>query len=149
MRSRRQVLQDGAHVGLLMLAAGLLPGAARAATAFDARSMADVMKALGLALPQESRDVTLTAPDIAENGAMVPMTLASSLPNVRQLMLLVEKNPATLASIFTLTPELETSVAMRVKMNESSNVYAVAVTGDGKVLFARKDVKVTLGGCGG
>ena len=149
MRSRRQLLQDGTQVALLMLGAGLLPGMARAAGAFDARTLPDVMKALGLALPQESTDVTLTAPDIADNGAMVPVTLASSLPDVRQLMLLVEKNPATLAAVYQLSPALETSVSMRVKMNESSNVYAVAVTGEGKVCFARKDVKVTLGGCGG
>ena len=62
---------------------------------------------------------------------------------------LVEKNPTTLAGTFEFTDAVETSVATRVKMAETSHVYAVALTGDGRALYAKKEVKVTLGGCGG
>ena len=107
------------------------------------------MKALGVAMPVESKEVTISAPDIAENGAVVPIGAATTLANAKRLLILVEKNPSTLAASFELTDSIEPTVATRVKMGESSNVYAVAITADNKVLFARKEVKVTLGGCGG
>lgn len=79
---------------------------------------------------------------------MVRVTLSSTRADVGQLLLLVEKNPAPLTAAFRLTPELEPVLQTNVKMGESSTVYAVAVTTGGQVLFARKDVKITLGGCG-
>ena len=97
----------------------------------------------------ESKDVTLTAPDIAENGAVVPMTVATTLPNVKEMLLMVEKNPSPLVAVFNVSPEVEANFATRAKMGQSSDVYAVAVTTDGKALYAKKEVKVTLGGCGG
>jgi sulfur-oxidizing protein SoxY len=136
----------------LLASAGLLPGVARAAwpqAAFEAKSLADAVKALGGAAPAESKDVTLTGPDIAENGAVVPLACACALPGVKRLLLLVEKNPNTLAAVFDVSEAVEANFATRVKMGQSSNVYAVAMMGDGKVLFAQKEVKVTLGGCGG
>jgi sulfur-oxidizing protein SoxY len=93
--------------------------------------------------------VTVTGPDIAENGAVVPVGASTSLPGVKRLLILVEKNPAVMAAMFDLTDAVEASVATRVKMGQSSNVYAVAMMADGKMLFAQKEVKVTLGGCGG
>jgi sulfur-oxidizing protein SoxY len=93
--------------------------------------------------------VTVTGPDIAENGAVVPVGASTSLPGVKRLLILVEKNPAVMAAMFELTDAVEANVATRVKMGQSSNVYAVAMMGDGKMLFAQKEVKVTLGGCGG
>jgi sulfur-oxidizing protein SoxY len=107
------------------------------------------MKALGLGAPAESKDVTITGPDIAENGAVVPVAVASGAAGVKHLMLLVEKNPNALAALFNVTSDIEPNVSTRVKMGQSSNVYGVAVTDDGKVLFAQKEIKVTLGGCGG
>jgi sulfur-oxidizing protein SoxY len=80
---------------------------------------------------------------------VVPLGAATSLAGVKQVMLLVEKNPAVLAALFNVTPEVEANFSTRVKMGQSSNVFAVAVTNDNKVLFAQKEVKVTLGGCGG
>jgi sulfur-oxidizing protein SoxY len=151
MLDRRQVLKQSARLAALLAAAGLLPAAAQAAyeaRAFDAKSLADVMAALGGSTPAESKDVTLTAPDIAENGAVVPLGAATTLPGVKRLMLLVEKNPAMLAAMFDVTDSVEPNVSTRVKMSQSSNVYAVAMTNDGKVFYAVKDVKVTLGGCG-
>ena len=110
---------------------------------------ADLMKALGAGTPIESKDVTVTGPDIAENGAVVPVGASTALPGVKRMLLLVEKNPSVLAAAFDVTDAVETSFLTRVKMGQSSNVYAVAMMNDGKVLFAQKEVKVTLGGCGG
>ena len=152
MINRRLMLGRSAQVATLLAAAGLLPMAAHAEwpqAAFDAKSMADAIRALGGAAPQESKDVALTAPDIAENGAVVPLACACALPGVKRLLLLVEKNPNTLAAVFDISDAVEPSFATRVKMAQTSNVYAVALTADGKALFAQKEVKVTLGGCGG
>ena len=152
MQTRREVLTRSAAVAGLLAGAGLWPGLAQAAwnaAAFEAKSLADAVKALGGAAPAESKDVTLTGPDIAENGAVVPLACACALPGVKRLLLLVEKNPNTLAAVFDVSDAVEAHFATRVKMGQSSNVFAVAMMDDGKVLFAQKEVKVTLGGCGG
>ncbi len=152
MLNRREMLARSATVAGLMAAAGLMPSVALAAwnqAAFDAKNMADLMKALGGSAPAESKDVTVTGPDIAENGAVVPVGAACALPGVKRLLILIEKNPAMLAADFSVTDAVEPSFKTRVKMGQSSNVIAVAMMADGKVLFAQKEVKVTLGGCGG
>jgi sulfur-oxidizing protein SoxY len=152
MLNRREMLARSAALAGLMAAAGLLPRAAMAAWnqgAFEAKSVADVMKALGAAAPVESKDVTITGPDIAENGAVVPVGASTTLPGVKRLLIMIEKNPALLAAAFDVTESIEPAFTTRVKMNQSSNVIAVAMMADGKVLFAQKEVKVTLGGCGG
>lgn len=152
MVTRRLVLERSAHVAGLLAAAGLLPATARAAwpqAAFEAKNLADAVKALGGSAPVESKDVTLTGPDIAENGAVVPVGCACNLAGVKRLALLVEKNPNALAAVFDVSDAVEPNVATRVKMGQSSNVFAVAMMADGKVLFAQKEIKVTLGGCGG
>ncbi len=149
---RRDALKNSAAVLGLLAAAGMLPQAAHAAynkAAFEAKTMAEVLKALGASAPAESKDVTLTAPDIAENGAVVPIGAATSLPNVKQLLILVEKNPNTMIAAFTVNEALESNFLTRAKLGQSSDVYAVAITNDGKAFFAKKEVKVTLGGCGG
>jgi len=152
MQTRRETLKQSALVAGLMAATGLFPQYAHAnfnKAAFDAKNMAEVMKALGAGAPVESKDVTLTAPDIAENGAVVPVGASTTLPNVKRLLFLVEKNPSVLVGVFNLTDSVEANVATRTKMGQSSDVFAVAILGDGKVLYAKKEVKVTLGGCGG
>lgn len=152
MQNRRQMLQRSAAVAGALAGLGLLPQAAQAAwnsAAFDAKNMADLVKALGVSAPTESKDVTITGPDIAENGAVVPVGCASSLPGVKRLMILVEKNPNMLAALFDVSDSVEANFNTRVKMGQSSNVMAVAVTADNKVLFSQKEIKVTLGGCGG
>jgi sulfur-oxidizing protein SoxY len=154
MHTRREMIQHSAVLAGL-LAAAALPLAAQAQAAglnraaFDAKSMDELLKALGLGKPVESREVTLTGPDIAENGAVVPLGVASTAAGVKRLLLLVEKNPNVLAGSFEVSDAVEASMNTRVKMGQTSNVYAVAITGDNKVLFAQKEVKVTLGGCGG
>ena len=150
--SRREALTHSAALFGLLATAGLLPTQAHAAwlqAAFEAKSLVDAAKALGGGAPAESKDVTITGPDIAENGAVVPVGCASSLPGVRRMLILVEKNPSVLASVFDVTDAVDANFNTRVKMGQSSNVFAVAMMGDGKVLFAQKEIKVTLGGCGG
>ena len=152
MHTRRELLQRSAALAALMGGLGLLPEVAQASwntAAFDAKTMADVVKALGISAPVESKDVTLTGPDIAENGAVVPVGCASTLPNVKRLMILVEKNPSMLCALFEVSDAVEANFSTRVKMGQSSNVMAVAVTADNKVFFSQKEIKVTLGGCGG
>jgi sulfur-oxidizing protein SoxY len=149
------MLTRSAQLAGMLAALGMLPGLAQAqaaaynTAAFDAKTMADLMKALGSAAPVESKDVTITGPDIAENGAVVPVGAATSLPGVKRLLLLVEKNPAMLSAMFDVSEAVEPNFSTRVKMGQSSNVFAVAMMADGKVLYAAKEVKVTLGGCGG
>lgn len=149
--TRRQTLQQSAAVATLLATAGLLPRTALAWTpaAFEAKTVADAIKAMGAGAPAESKDVTLTAPDIAENGAVVPMGVATTLANVKLLAVLVEKNPSPLVARFDVNDSVEPNFLTRAKMGQSSDVYAVAITNDGKALFAKKEVKVTLGGCGG
>ena len=152
MQTRRETLRQGALAASVLTAGSLLsqPALAFNKAAFDGKQMADAFKALGVSgSPTESKDVTLTAPDIAENGAVVPMTVATTLPNVKEMLLIVEKNPAPLVALFNVSPEVEANFATRAKMGQSSDVYAVAVTPDGKALYAKTEVKVTLGGCGG
>ena len=152
MQNRREMLARSAGVAGLLAGLGLLPQVAQAAwsqAAFDAKTMAEAMKALGSAAPVESKDVTLTGPDIAENGAVVPVGVSSSLPGVKRLLVLVEKNPSILTAAFDVTDAVDANFSTRVKMGQSSNVYAVAIMADGKALFAVKEIKVTLGGCGG
>ena len=152
MKTRRKVLAHGAQLAGLLATAGLVPQMAMAAwskEAFDAKTLADAVKGLGGGAPALSKDVTLTGPDIAENGAVVPVGAACSLPGVKRLAIMVEKNPSALAAVFDVTDAVEPNITTRVKMGQSSNVYAVAIMADGKVLYAQKEIKVTLGGCGG
>jgi sulfur-oxidizing protein SoxY len=154
MQARREFLSHSMKVMGLLAGIGALPQAmAQAAwpqSAFEAKTMADLMKAMNAgSAPAESKEVTLTAPDIAENGAVVPLAAATTLAGVKRMMILVEKNPNVLSATFDGSDSVESNFATRVKMGQSSNVYAVAMMNDGKVLFAQKEVKVTLGGCGG
>ncbi|MBU3710970.1 MAG: thiosulfate oxidation carrier protein SoxY [Limnohabitans sp.] len=152
MQTRRETLKHSAVVAGLLASTGLFPQFAHAAfnkNAFDAKSVQDALKAIGPATLAESKDVTITGPDIAENGAVVPLGASTTLANVKQLLILVEKNPSTLVAMFNMSDSIEPTVSTRAKMGQSSDVYAVAITADGKALFAKKEVKVTLGGCGG
>ena len=150
---RREMLAQSAALMGLLAASGLLPQVARAEwtqAAFDAKNLADATKALGGGgAPAESQDITLTGPDIAENGAVVPVGCSTALPGVKRMAILVEKNPSVLAAVFDVSDAVDASFTTRVKMGQSSNVYAVALMADGKVLYAVKEIKVTLGGCGG
>ena len=154
-RGRRKVLKGtgGAAVVGLAFAAGLFrAGSAWAQSwnkaAFETKSLNDAVKAMGGTAPAESKDITITSPDIAENGAVVPFTIASKVPKTESIALLVEKNPNILAASFGIPEGTEPWVNTRVKMGQTSNVIAL-VKAEGKFYYAAKEVKVTLGGCGG
>lgn len=151
MQNRRETLKQSALVAALLASTGLFPQFAHAfnKSAFEAKNLADALKALGAGAPTESKSVTITGPDIAENGAVVPFSVATSLPGVKQMLILVEKNPNLLSAVFDVNDAVEANFLTRVKMGQSSNVIAVVITADNKVLFAQKEIKVTLGGCGG
>ena len=117
--------------------------------AFETKSLQDAVKALGGQQPTQSADITITSPDIAENGAVVPFTIASKIPQTQNIAILIEKNPNILAANFSIPNGTEPWVNTRVKMAETSKVYALVKAGDGKFYYASKEVKVTLGGCGG
>lgn len=151
MTTRRETLKQGAVLASLLCASGMFPPGARAAynkSAFEAKTLADAFKRLGLAAPAESKSVTLQAPEFAENGALVPIEAVVALGGVKQILFLVEKNPTVLIAAFTLSDYVEPSITTRTKMAESCDVYAVAVMHDRRVLYARKEVKVTMSGCG-
>jgi sulfur-oxidizing protein SoxY len=153
--ARRQAMQTSGGLGLFsaLVSLGFLtPGTAAAqafnTAAFQAKGIADTMKALGAAGAVESKDVVITASDIAENGAVVPVGVRSGLPKTEMLALLVDKNPNGLAGAYDILDGAEAEVQMNIKMGQSSDVVAL-VKADGKFYMARKEIKVTLGGCGG
>lgn len=150
---RRTALKSGGSLAIIAAAisAGVLPASAFAnwnKAAFDAKNMAEVLKAMGGSAAEKSDDIIITAPDIAENGAVVPIAVASKIANTQSISILVEKNPSSLAAEFEILPGTEANVGTRVKMGQSSNIHAVVKAG-GKYYVATKEVKVTLGGCGG
>jgi len=122
--------------------------AARPQDAFDQKSSDDVMKSLFNSTATDSSHVTIKAPDIAENGAVVPITVRTDLANAESVSIIVPNNPNPLAASFTLTPESGGLVSTRIKMGKTSDVTAVVKAG-GKLYSAKKEVKVTIGGCGG
>ena len=154
--ARRHALKAGSSITLLTLiaAAGwLAPGEAAAEewnkAAFDTKSMDETMKALGGGSPAPSSDIVFfSTPDIAENGAVVPVGITSKIPNTQAIAILVEKNPNMLAAVFDIPAGTDPSLSTRIKMAQTSNVYAL-VKADGKYHVASKEIKVTLGGCGG
>ena len=150
MNTRRDTLKQGAAVAALLAAAGY-PQYALAfnKNAFEAKTVQEAIKAAGGGAMSESKDVTLTGPDIAENGAVVPLGVSTSLTGVKELLILVEKNPNALVALFKVSDSIDANFMTRAKMGQSSDVYAVAIMNDGRALFSKKEVKVTLGGCGG
>ncbi|ALS59556.1 thiosulfate oxidation carrier protein SoxY [Pandoraea pneumonica] len=153
-QQRRDMLRFSAVMGLAVAAGLIKPEEARAAeaqwnkAAFATKSVADTVKALGGTSASPSDLVVLTAPDIAENGAVVPVAVTSKAPNTQSIAILIEKNPNTLAASFDIPDGTDPSVTTRVKMGQTSKVYAL-VKADNKYLVAEKEIKVTLGGCGG
>jgi len=137
------------RAALATLAAGW-PLALHAADAFAARDVAGALAALGVAgEPRPSALVHLTAPDVAENGAVVPLTLATSAPDATHLILLVDGNPVPLVAVHELTPLLVPRIELRIKMAQASPVRLVVRLADGRALVASKQVAVIQGGCGG
>ena len=155
---RRDFLSRTSGAGVVALAAATGLPAAQAQTvnaagwnkaAFDSKSLADAAKAMGATSAlTESKDLSLIAPEIAENGNVVRIEAKSAIPGTTQIAFVVEKNPSALAASFDIPAGTDANVKTNVKMGQSSNVYALAKAGD-KFYYAVKEVKVTLGGCGG
>jgi sulfur-oxidizing protein SoxY len=155
-RRRREWLKQSGGITLLTLlaAAGWLKSGCAVAegwnkSAFDTHSLDETVKALGGDAPAHGADIAFfSTPDIAENGAVVPIGVTSNVPKTESIAILIEKNPNMLAAVFDIPPGTESSLSTRVKMAQTSNVYAL-VKADGKYYVASKEIKVTLGGCGG
>jgi len=139
-------------VGMAVSAGLLTPRVVLAAwpeSSFAAKNVPDAMKALlGSTKAAPSSAIKIKAPDIAENGAVVPITISTSLSGVESIAVMVEKNPSPLACNFNLASNTEGFVSTRVKMGKTSDLIAVIKAG-GKLHSAKKTVKVTIGGCGG
>ncbi len=148
--TRRSLLKSASAFGIL-LAAGVITSqealAADVRAGFDAKNLSDALAVLG-GTAVDSKDIMITTPDIAENGAVVPVTVDTSLANVSEIFIFVEKNPNPLAAVFMIPADTETRVQTRLKMGQSTNVLVVVKAG-GKLFSASKETKVTLGGCGG
>lgn len=152
---RRTFLKAGLATGSVAVAVGaglLTPGSVLAAwpkTAFETKKMDEAIKILnGSAATANSKDITVDAPDIAENGAVVSVTVKTKLANVEKITVLVPENANPLASSYVLGKQTDGFVTGRIKMRKTSDVIAVVKAG-GKLMTAKKPVKVTLGGCGG
>lgn len=152
--SRREALKAGSRFGLLsaLVALGLVkPGDAWAQAwnkgAFETKSFADSLKALGAGAPVVSAGVVISAPEVAENGAVVPISVVSKLPNTQSIAYLIEKNPNTVAAIFEFPAGTLPEINTRIKMAQNSPFMAL-VKADGKFYMAQKEIKVTVGGCG-
>ena len=155
-RGRRIILKSAVAGGLVGLGFGSFPFPAFAnadakdwpADAFKQKSEADALKTLYGKSAEASDKVNLDAPEIAENGAVVPIAITSTLPNVTGIAILVLENPFTLAAAYKIPEGTQAAAASRLKMAKTTKVVAVVESG-GKLYSATKEVKVTVGGCGG
>ena len=152
---RRTFLKAGMATGTIAVAAGaglLTPGSVLAAwpkSAFETKKMDEAIKIInGSATTTNSKDITVEAPDIAENGAVVSVTVKTNLANVEKITILVPENVNPLAASYELGAQTDGFVTGRIKMRKTSDVVAIVKAG-GKLMTAKKPVKVTLGGCGG
>ncbi len=154
--ARRTILKGAVAGGLAGLAFGSFPFPAFAdadakdwpGDAFKTKREGDALKALYGKSAEASDNVNLDAPEIAENGAVVPIAITSTLPNVTGIAILVLDNPFTLAAAYKIPAGTNAMVASRLKMAKTTKVVAVVESG-GKLYSATKEVKVTVGGCGG
>lgn len=151
-QNRREMLRITTIFGIALSAGLLKPSDVFAAEwsqkIFEAKGLEEALKALGADKPTESADVVLSASDIAENGAVVPISVSSKAANTQFIAILVDKNPSAVAASFNIPAGTEPAITTRVKMGGTSTVHAL-VKADGKWLVASKEIKVTLGGCGG
>jgi len=153
MNDRRRNLLRSAGAAAALLVGGLLkPVLALAAAwnkdAFAAKNPADALKSIGAASPAASGDIVIEAPQIAENGAVVPIEITSKIPGTTSMAVLVEKNPYPLVAKFDFMEGALPFVKVNAKMGETSDVRVVATAG-GKHYAATREIKVTIGGCGG
>ncbi|MDE0309362.1 MAG: thiosulfate oxidation carrier protein SoxY [Acidiferrobacterales bacterium] len=153
-KQRRKVLKGALATSLVALAAswGMLGSrafAARPQMAFDADDLGGTLKALfGEDAIEDSGDIIVKGPEIAENGAVVPIKVTAKMNDVQSIAILVPENPAPMVASFDLDAGIVPEVSVRIKMGKTSDVIAL-VRSNGKVYRGAKEVKVTIGGCGG
>jgi sulfur-oxidizing protein SoxY len=147
--TRRSLLQAGTGIAM---AAGVWPTAVLANdpvdAAFAARKVDDVLAALGVAPKTAPQGLGIDAPDIAENGAVVPVGVKASLPGLEYVALIGEKNPVPLIAVLYAERQSAIDANLRIKMGETSNLRLVAKTRDGAFAVS-KEVRITVGGCAG
>jgi len=143
--SRRTIL--GALAALVMQPL-LALAAAWNKDAFGAQTASDALKSLGASTATPSKEVTIEAPEIAENGAVVPIEITSEVRGTSALIVVIDHNPFPLVAKFDFLDGALPYVKLNVKMGETSDVRAIAQAG-GKYYQATKEIKVTIGGCGG
>ena len=156
MNKNRRVLLKGTFAagatGIAISAGLLTPKAVLAAwpkAAFEAKDTNAALQAsLGSSSTTKSTEIKLKAPDIAENGAVVPVTVTSNIANTESISIIVAENGTPLAATFNLGANTKAEVSTRIKMGKTSDVIAV-IKADGKLYSTSKNVKVTIGGCGG
>ena len=119
-----------------------------AANPFTAKTLDEVLKLINATDSKPSTDIQLKAPEIAENGAVVPLTVSSTLAGITGISIVVSNNPTPLAATFTIPEGTSADVSTRIKMAKTSEVIALVQTKDG-LFSAKQEVKVTIGGCGG
>jgi sulfur-oxidizing protein SoxY len=148
--TRRTLLGRAAALGALASASLLKAAHTLAAwnkSGFESKAVSEVMKSLGATGATEHAGIVITAPDIAENGAVVPIEVTSRIPNTQSISVIAEKNPFPLAATAEFSNGAEPWAYVRIKMGQTSNVRAV-VKADGRYFTAVKEVKITIGGCG-
>ena len=153
---RRKLLKGGSATALLAPWIGtglLLPGKVLAAewnkTAFTARSVGEALKAWGAANAGESRDIVVSAPEIAENGAKVEVDITSQVPATRSIAVFADRNPMPLCAAIDFSGGALPYCRVQIKLAETTRVRAAVKAADGKTYVAFREIKVTLGGCGG
>ncbi len=153
---RRKLLKGGSTAALLAPWIGtglLLPGRVMAAewnkTAFTARNVGEALKAWGAANAAESRDIVVSAPEIAENGAKVEVDITSQIPATRSIAVFADRNPMPLCAAIEFSGGALPYCRVQIKLAETTRVRAVLNAADGKTYVAFREIKVTLGGCGG
>jgi sulfur-oxidizing protein SoxY len=152
---RRTLLKGGCAAGVVAFAASaglLVPGRALAAqwnkAAFEAKGVADALKGMGAEGLADSKDILIKAPDIAENGSVIPVEVTSQIAGTQSISILAEKNPLPLLAVFEFAEGAQGYVSTRIKMGQTSSVRVVVKAG-GKHYSAAREIKVTIGGCGG
>ena len=150
--TRRQALRSICAAGLALGTAVFAPLRALAAewnrAAFEAKALPDALRGIGASSIADSDKIDFKAPEIAENGAIVPLEITSHIPGTQAVWIIAERNPQPLVAEFDFTEAMEPFVSTRIKMGESSKVRVIVRAG-GKFYATTRDVKVTIGGCGG
>jgi len=149
---RREFVKNSLVSGAVVATATLLPRSVLAEwpeAAFKSKTVDEALNALlGSSEIAESADIAIKAPDIAENGAVVPIQVTTNMAKVESISIISAKNPSPLIASFKFAANNAGYVSTRIKMGKTSDVIAI-VKADGKLFSAKKEVKVTIGGCGG